>query len=145
MTLKAVGVAIGLAFGFIVGWARLTDYDVIRDMLLLRHPDVFLLMMSAMATSAIGARLLRALQVRSVLDGVELHDGQLRAQFEGSSLRLEELTFQGGTGSRAYVSGISGNRTQPPGARGSMRANGRIDWSGISNADAGDSGIRMDL
>jgi uncharacterized membrane protein YedE/YeeE len=68
MKLKAVGFTIGAAFGFIVGWARLTDYDVIRDMLLLRHPDVFLVMMSAMVTAAIGARLLRALHVRSVLD-----------------------------------------------------------------------------
>jgi len=68
MALKTVGFLTGVAFGFIVGWARLTDYDVIRDMLLLRHLDVFLLMMSAMVTAAIGTRLLRALQLRSVLD-----------------------------------------------------------------------------
>ena len=68
MTLKMIGLTFGIAFGFVVGWARLTDYDVIRDMLLLRHADVFLLMMSAMLTAAIGVRLLRALNVRSVLD-----------------------------------------------------------------------------
>jgi uncharacterized protein len=68
MTLKMIGLTCGIAFGFLLGWARLTDYDVIRDMLLLRHADVFLLMMSAMLTAAIGVRLLRALNVRSVLD-----------------------------------------------------------------------------
>ena len=68
MTLKMIGLTFGIAFGFVVGWARLTDYDVIRDMLLLRHADVFLLMISAMLTAAIGVRLLRALNVRSVLD-----------------------------------------------------------------------------
>jgi uncharacterized protein len=72
MKLKTIGFSIGAAFGLIVGWARLTDYDVIRDMLLLRHPDVFLLMMSAMVTAAIGARLLRALHVRSVLDAAPI-------------------------------------------------------------------------
>jgi len=68
MTLEMIGLTVGIAFGFLLGWARLTDYDVIRDMLLLRHADVFLLMMSAMLTAAIGVRLLRALNVRSVLD-----------------------------------------------------------------------------
>jgi uncharacterized membrane protein YedE/YeeE len=68
MGLKLTGFASGVAFGFILGWARLTDYDVIRDMLLLRQPDVFLLMMSAMLTAAIGVRLLRTLKFRSVLD-----------------------------------------------------------------------------
>jgi hypothetical protein len=67
MTLKIVGLLVGIAFGFVLGWARLTDYDMIRDMLLLRHADVFLVMMSAMLTAAIGVRLLRALNVRSVL------------------------------------------------------------------------------
>jgi uncharacterized protein len=72
MKMKTVGFTIGAAFGFIVGWARLTDYDVIRDMLLLRHADVFLLMMSAMVTAAIGARLLRAFGVRSLLDAAPI-------------------------------------------------------------------------
>jgi uncharacterized protein len=68
MTPKTVAFSLGTAFGFVLGWARLTDYDVIRDMLLLRRADVFLLMMSATLTAAIGVRLLRALHVRSVLD-----------------------------------------------------------------------------
>jgi len=68
MGLKVTGFASGAAFGFILGWARLTDYDVIRGMLLLRKPDVFLLMMSAMLTAAVGVRLLRAFEARSVLE-----------------------------------------------------------------------------
>jgi uncharacterized membrane protein YedE/YeeE len=68
MTLKSIGFAFGVAFGLVLGWARVTDYDVIHDMLLLRHPDVFLLMMSAMATAAVGVRVLRAFHARSILD-----------------------------------------------------------------------------
>jgi uncharacterized protein len=68
MTLNRIGLLFGTAFGFVLGWARLTDYDVIRNMLLLREPDVFLLMMSAIATAAIGIRTLRALKVRAIVD-----------------------------------------------------------------------------
>jgi uncharacterized membrane protein YedE/YeeE len=57
-----------MLFGFVLGWARLTDYDVIRDMLLLRQFDVFFLMMSAMATAAVGVRMLRRGGVRAVVD-----------------------------------------------------------------------------
>jgi uncharacterized membrane protein YedE/YeeE len=42
----------GLAFGFLVVAARLDDYGVIHDMLLLREPDVFLLMASAIGVAA---------------------------------------------------------------------------------------------
>lgn len=84
------------------------------------------------------------LKVRSVLDGVELHDGTLRATLEGTRLTLSELKFEGGSGSRAYISGRSGNRTQAPTARGSMTASGSVDWSAVDSAgDA--SGIRMDV
>jgi len=68
MTLRATGFVFGLLFGFIIAWAGLTSYDVIHDMLLLQHPDVFLLMVSAVLTAAIGIRLLRCGHVRSVLD-----------------------------------------------------------------------------
>jgi uncharacterized membrane protein YedE/YeeE len=43
---------VGLVFGFLIAAARLSDYNVIHDMLLLREPDVFLLMGSAFATAA---------------------------------------------------------------------------------------------
>ena len=67
MTLKSIGFAFGVAFGFVLGWSRVTEYDVIHNMLLLRQPVVFLLMMSAMFTAAVGVRLLRASHARSVL------------------------------------------------------------------------------
>ncbi|HTK28071.1 MAG TPA: DUF6691 family protein [Vicinamibacterales bacterium] len=59
---------VGAAFGFVLGWARVTDHDVIRNMLLLREPDVFLIMMSAIATAALGVRALRALKARAIVD-----------------------------------------------------------------------------
>jgi len=68
MRLNAIGLLFGAAFGFVLGWARLTDYDVIRNMLLLREPDVFLIMMSAIATAAVGVRTLRALKATSMVD-----------------------------------------------------------------------------
>ncbi len=43
---------VGAAFGFLVAAARLSDYQVIHDMLRLREPDVFLLMASAIAVAA---------------------------------------------------------------------------------------------
>ncbi len=68
MTLNTIGLLFGTAFGFVLGWARLTDYDVIRNMLLLREPDVFLIMMSAIATAAVGVRALRASKARAIVD-----------------------------------------------------------------------------
>jgi uncharacterized protein len=67
VSLNAIGMVSGMAFGFILGWAQMTDYDVIRNMLLLREPDVFLLIMSAIATAAVGIRVLRRLQVRTIV------------------------------------------------------------------------------
>ena len=68
MNPNAIGLLLGAAFGFILGWARLTEPDVIRRMLLLQEADVFLLMMSAIVTAAVGVRALRALGVRTILD-----------------------------------------------------------------------------
>ncbi len=50
--MKTVAFLMGGAFGFLVAAARLNDYTVIHDMLLLREPDVFLLMGSAIAVAA---------------------------------------------------------------------------------------------
>lgn len=85
------------------------------------------------------------LNIRSVLDGVDLHDGTLRATLDGQRLEVNELSLQGGTGSRAYVPGLSGNRTQPPVERGHMTARGSIDWSGVDDAPEGETGIAMDF
>jgi hypothetical protein len=49
MRLNAIGLLFGVAFAYVLGWARLTDYDVMRNMLLPREPDVFLIMISVAA------------------------------------------------------------------------------------------------
>lgn len=65
--MKAAGLLFGIGFGFVLGWSRLTDYDVIHEMLLLHQFDVFLMMGAAVATAAVAARLLRALGARSLV------------------------------------------------------------------------------
>lgn len=50
--MNGVGFAVGLAFGFVLAAARLNEYDVIHNMLLLRDFEPFLLMGSAVATAA---------------------------------------------------------------------------------------------
>ena len=57
--MNRLGFAVGLLFGLVIAAARLNDYDVIHDMLLLREPDVFLLMASAIAVAAPALWLLR--------------------------------------------------------------------------------------
>lgn len=85
------------------------------------------------------------LNIRSVLDGVDLHEGTLQASLQGQRLTIDALTLQGGTGSSAHVRGLSGNRTPPPTQRGRMMARGSIDWSGVAGAAAGESGLAMDF
>jgi translocation and assembly module TamB len=87
----------------------------------------------------------KGLNLRSVLDGVDLHDGTLRATLDGARMQVAELSFEGATGSRAYVRGFSGNLTQPPSQRGRMTASGSIDWSRVASATSAESGIAMDL
>lgn len=67
--MNAAGLAFGIGFGFVLGWSRLTDYDVIHEMLLLHRFDVFLLIGAAVTTAAVGARLLRASGARSLIGG----------------------------------------------------------------------------
>lgn len=64
---KLVGLLVGLAFGFVISWAGLTDPTVIRNMLLLREAHVFLVMGSAIGVAAIGVRLLRKARLRSLV------------------------------------------------------------------------------
>jgi uncharacterized membrane protein YedE/YeeE len=64
---RLVGLLFGAAFGFLLGWAQLSDPSVIHRMLRLQEPDVFLIMGSAVATAAIGLRLLRALGAKTLL------------------------------------------------------------------------------
>jgi len=65
--MKTVGLLGGVVFGFTLAWARLTDPHVIRDMLLLNEPHVFLIMGSAVAIAAIGVRVLKASSARCIV------------------------------------------------------------------------------
>lgn len=67
--MKSVAFLIGGAFGFLVAAARLNDYQVIHDMLLLREPDVFLLMGSAVAVAAPTLLFLQRRRWRTPLGG----------------------------------------------------------------------------
>jgi uncharacterized membrane protein YedE/YeeE len=69
MKAKLTALIIGAAAGFVVSWGRLSDPAVIRDMLLMRDPHVFLVMGSAVAVAAVGVRMLRAVGVRAFLTG----------------------------------------------------------------------------
>lgn len=63
---KLIGLLFGAGIGFVFAWARLSDPAVIRDMLLLREPDVFFLMGSAIVIAAIGTWLLRFFGARAL-------------------------------------------------------------------------------
>ena len=69
MITKSVGLFGGAVFGFTLAWARLTDPHVIRDMLLLKEPHVFLIMGSAVAIAALGVRALKATGARALVTG----------------------------------------------------------------------------
>lgn len=67
MKQNACAATAGVAFGFIVAWAQITDPTVIRRMLLLQEFDVFLLMGSAIAVAAVGSRVLRLTGARALV------------------------------------------------------------------------------
>jgi uncharacterized protein len=69
MKTKVLGLLFGAGIGFVFAWAWLSDPVVIRNMLLLREPDVFLFMGSAVVIAAIGTRLLRLFGARALATG----------------------------------------------------------------------------
>lgn len=77
------------------------------------------------------------LALRSVLDGVDLRDGRLRARLAGDSLTITELRLAGGHSSGARILGPSGNLTKAPKDGGSLTAAGAITWQG--------NAVRMDV
>lgn len=87
--------------------------------------------------------------VRSVVDGVDLQGGRLRATLQGNQLNITEFRLQGGRGSGARIAGFSGNRTSAPQDGGMLTATGRVSWGDSATATAtaatGLSGITMSL
>lgn len=86
------------------------------------------------------------LAVRSVVEGVDLQDGRLRAVLRGNQVDLTELRLRGGRGSGARIVGFSGNRTAAPQDGGTLTASGTLRWGAAgAAAGAGLSGLSMNL
>jgi len=88
------------------------------------------------------------LAVRSLLDGVDLQDGRLRATLRGDRLEITEFRVNGGSGSNARIAGFSGNRTNAPRSGGTLTGTGSVSWAGVGaagGASGGGSGIAMDF
>ncbi len=86
------------------------------------------------------------LAVRSLLDGVDLQNGRLRAALRGDRLEITEFRVNGGPGSSARIAGFSGNRTAAPKDGGTLSGTGTVSWAGMGReAAAGGSGIAMDF
>jgi uncharacterized protein len=67
--MRAAAALFGVTFGFLLAWMQMTDPDRIRAMLLLEDAYLFLVMFSAIAVGFAGVRLLRRLEVRSLVAG----------------------------------------------------------------------------
>ncbi len=83
--------------------------------------------------------------LRSVIDGVDLQDGRLRATLEGTQLTIDELRVAGGEGNAARILGRSGNRTEAPQDGGLLTARGVVRWRPPSPGASASDGIQMDL
>ncbi len=86
--------------------------------------------------------------VQSLLDGVDLKDGRLRAALRGNRLDITELSLQGGKGSQARIVGYSGNLTPAPQDGGSLQGSGTLRWGDApasADSTAKDSGIALDF
>ena len=65
----AAAAGIGVVFGLALSWSGMTNPDVLRDGLLFRDSYLYLFFAGALATSAVGLRLLRRANARGVLTG----------------------------------------------------------------------------
>jgi len=95
------------------------------------------------------------LSVKTLVEGIDLRDGRLRAALRGNRLELTEFTLRGGAASSARITGQSGNlstaRSEAVNDGGSLTARGNLSWgvasttgSGISlNVDAEATALRL--
>lgn len=77
---RCASVLLGVAFGFMLSWGRMTSPDAIQDMLLLEDPYLYLMMGSTIAVAYPGVRLVRRIQGRSLLTGEQIDLTQDRPQ-----------------------------------------------------------------
>jgi uncharacterized membrane protein YedE/YeeE len=75
-----VGLLFGIAFGFWLGWARLTDYEQIAGGLRFQSWYLWLLFGTGVATTAIGLRLLKRVGARTWLGHAPLSWPLVRPQ-----------------------------------------------------------------
>ena len=66
---RIAGLLFGVAFGFWLCWARFTSYDVILGGLRFEQLYLWLMFGAAVATAAVGLRLLRVAGARTAIDG----------------------------------------------------------------------------
>jgi translocation and assembly module TamB len=83
----------------------------------------------------------KQLALRSLVDGIDLHDGQLRTVLHSNRLEIKEWSWRGGQGSQARIAGYSGNLTPAPRDGGYLQGSGNIYW----NQGGTDTGIRLQL
>ena len=72
--------AVGAVFGLTLSWSGMTNPDVLRDGLLFRDPYLMLFFGSALATTFVGLRVLKALQARALLTGEPVGWSTLRPE-----------------------------------------------------------------
>jgi uncharacterized protein len=72
MSRRAVGFAVGVVFGVTLSWTGMSSPEVIREALLFQDAYLYLMFAAAVATAAIGIRLLRAWRVRALLTGEQV-------------------------------------------------------------------------
>src|SRR5690606_4332766 len=66
------------------------------------------------------------LSILSLLDGIDLKDGRLRARLQGTRLDITELFLRGGEGSNTRILGQSGNLTAAPKDGGTLTGTGYV-------------------
>lgn len=84
-----------------------------------------------------------ALNILSLLDGVDLRDGILHAKLQGTRLDITELRFKGGKGSHARILGYSGNLTSAPEDGGLLTGTGYAQFTPPGKES--ESGLSMNL
>lgn len=83
------------------------------------------------------------LNIVSLLDGVDLRDGILRAKLQGTRLDITELRLKGGKGSQARILGYSGNLTRAPEDGGQLTGSGYVQFTPPGTGT--ESGLSMNL
>ena len=84
-----------------------------------------------------------ALNILSLLDGVDLRDGILHAKLQGTRLDITELRFKGGKGSNSRILGYSGNLTSAPEDGGLLTGTGYAQFTPPGKGT--ESGLSMNL